>query len=610
MIAQAVMAIVLIVAGQWLFAMMIGSGMLGMAIPLISRVMRDRASRRTEAARTETDPPPNNATAVNALDSPHLEALLNLDADDDPLLWRDLIRHWLGPRTLAVPIAVSRHGPFTLDLHRQGPHAVVAGTTGSGKSVLLQSWCMALATLNPPDRVRFVFLDFKGGSTFQPLAALPHVVGNVCDLNLAHAARALLALECELTRRERRLVDEEVSHIDGLREAEPELIVVIDEFHALKDQLPDYIGRLIRVASLGRSLGMHIIACTQNPIGQINADMKANMSLKLCLRVLDAMQSHEMLGDACAGLLSPQTPGAAFCSDGEGMTGIRCCAIRDPTPLLRAVALAHRFMDLPTVEPLFTAPLPTSITRDAAFERTGADDRTRAAGREGTPAGAERRDPSNTTEPEGRRPMPSPPFALGDDGVTWFLATLPTHHGNVAIIGPHGRGKSTLLHRLDAELRRYGIVPDWPMRESPPVDSDQPRHDAPAVFGNLPHHDDRENHPDTPGNRAPDTRRIWLVDDADELLDPLSAQPRAHALQEALRKPGITVIFAARTSRHVRIPDHCSTRVVFTTGDRATDLSDGIPSSLLGTLGTEGHRTPGRAVFLHEGASHAIQCFS
>ncbi|MDN6485855.1 MAG: cell division protein FtsK, partial [Bifidobacterium mongoliense] len=61
---------------------------------------------------------------------------------------------------------------------------------------------------------------------------------------------------------------------------------------------------------------------------------------------------------------------------------------------------------------------------------------------------------------------------------------------------------------------------------------------------------------------------------------------------------------------HVRIPEHCSTRVVFTTGDRATDLSDGIPSSLLGTLGTEGHRTPGRAVFLHEGASHAIQCFS
>ncbi|MDN6485266.1 MAG: hypothetical protein L0K08_04240 [Bifidobacterium mongoliense] len=86
MIAQAVMAIVLIVAGQWLFAMMIGSGMLGMAIPLISRVMRDRASRRTEAARTETDPPPNNATAVNALDSPPLEALLNLDADDAPLL--------------------------------------------------------------------------------------------------------------------------------------------------------------------------------------------------------------------------------------------------------------------------------------------------------------------------------------------------------------------------------------------------------------------------------------------------------------------------------------------------------------------------------------------
>ena len=164
---------------------------------------------------------------------------------------------------------------------------MVAGTTGSGKSELLISWCLSLAMQYSPDDLHFVFLDFKGGSTFNALEHLPHTVGNVCDLDLFHAIRALNAIEQELVRREALVSAERVSRFDQLVRPPARLVVVIDEFHALRDRLPDYMQRLNRLASLGRSLGMHLIVCTQYPMGQVHADMKANISLSICLRVTD-----------------------------------------------------------------------------------------------------------------------------------------------------------------------------------------------------------------------------------------------------------------------------------------------------------------------------------
>ncbi|MFR4489301.1 MAG: hypothetical protein ACLT3W_05495 [Bifidobacterium pseudocatenulatum] len=121
----------------------------------------------------------------------------------------------------------------------------------------------------------------------------------------------------------------------------PRLIVVIDEFHALKDQLPDYVNRLVRIASLGRSLGMYLIACTQNPMGQVSADMKANMSVSICLRVRDRLQSCELLGDGRAADLSPAMPGAAFCNDSEQVTAFRCAtAADDIDAVCRQIAFA------------------------------------------------------------------------------------------------------------------------------------------------------------------------------------------------------------------------------------------------------------------------------
>lgn len=290
--AQALMVIMLLLERRWLFAAMVAPGMVGcMASAASSLADRRGSSRRDESGTTSHDAAggrPSRPTDMagargrhhgsadgadrdkdegesedpSRIHSPSLEELTGLQAE--PLPWRIIARTWLASPSLCVTVGMgSGQRPFTIDLPRQGPHALVAGTTGSGKSVLLQSWCLAMAVRNPPDRLHFVFLDFKGGSAFSVIERLPHTVGSVCDLDLNHAVRALRALELELRRREHLVAAERVGSIGQLQSPPPSLIVVIDEFHALNNQLPDYVDRLVRIASLGRSLGMHVIACTQ-----------------------------------------------------------------------------------------------------------------------------------------------------------------------------------------------------------------------------------------------------------------------------------------------------------------------------------------------------------
>lgn len=291
---------------------------------------------------------------------------------------------------------------------------MVAGTTGSGKSELLISWCLSLAMQHSPDDLHFVFLDFKGGSTFNALEQLPHTVGNVCDLDLSHAVRALNAIEQELIRRETLVSAERVSRFDQLANPPARLVVVIDEFHALRDRLPDYMQRLNRLASLGRSLGMHLIVCTQNPMGQVHADMKANMSLSICLRVTDQMQSNELIGIRDAALIPPHMPGAAYCNDGQRTTPFLCSAVRDVNRLIRNIDTAARFHACKHPDLLFSDPLARHATQS---------------------------DLSTTTN----RPWHEIPFALADDGVLVHTAVLDVSQQNIAIIGAYGSGKTNLL---------------------------------------------------------------------------------------------------------------------------------------------------------------------
>lgn len=251
MLAQLIMLIVMCMQRHWLYAAMLAPSLLGSALMLITMIMRVRHEETNSNTITGSDSPVPTHHNGNEID--HAQLFADMPSisfehlhglDNDPLIWRTIVRNWL-VRSPTNGIGMSEHGIFHIDLASSGPHAMVAGTTGSGKSELLISWCMALAIRHSPQTLHFVFLDFKGGSTFNALERLPHTVGNVCDLDLAHAVRALNAIEQELARREALVSAERVSRFDQLSHPPARLVVVIDEFHALRDRLPDYMQRLI-----------------------------------------------------------------------------------------------------------------------------------------------------------------------------------------------------------------------------------------------------------------------------------------------------------------------------------------------------------------------------
>jgi S-DNA-T family DNA segregation ATPase FtsK/SpoIIIE len=211
---------------------------------------------------------------------------------------------------LAAPIGVSEDGAFSIDLVRDGPHALIGGTTGSGKSELLRSMVAAMATVADPDHLTFVLIDYKGGSSFDECARLPHCVGVVTDLDEQLGERALRCLEAELRHRERVLRDAGATDLpDYLRRQQrgevaqrplPRLVVVIDEFATMVREIPDFIDSLVGVAQRGRSLGVHLILATQKPSGAVNENIRTNTRLRICLRVEDRQDSTDVIdvGDA------------------------------------------------------------------------------------------------------------------------------------------------------------------------------------------------------------------------------------------------------------------------------------------------------------------------
>lgn len=423
--AQCVMLAMLLTQRQWLFAMMTASGCVAALASLVLM---------TAAGRADGDPPEAGDGAVPSAPSPvcggdgsapitpaPLACVLGFADDAAP--FRSIAHRWcVADGGCSAPVGVDASGrAAVIDLARFGPHAIVAGTTGSGKSVLLQDWCLALACRYPPCRIQFALLDFKGGSAMDALAGLPHVRGCVNDLDLAYAKRALLALERELTGRERLAAHLGVADLMDAPDPPARLVVVVDEFHMLTGQLPDLADRLTRIASLGRSLGMHLIVCTQNPLGEIGAPMKANMALRVCLRVRDAMQSQEMLGVDDAARLRVTEPGAAIARIDDGRMRMRCACAPDPARLIAEIGRAARMHALTGAPPLFTSPLPRIVH----------------AGDVGAPPGA---------------------IAIGleDDGVATAPCLFDPADGNLAVIGRPGRGRTTLLETIGEGARACG----------------------------------------------------------------------------------------------------------------------------------------------------------
>jgi S-DNA-T family DNA segregation ATPase FtsK/SpoIIIE len=221
---------------------------------------------------------------------------------------------------LVATLGRTAEGPLEIDLCRLGPHALVAGTTGSGKSELLQTLIAGLALRHPPDRCSFLLVDYKGGAAFAEAADLPHTVGLLTDLDGRTTARALRSLTAELTRREAILSHHEVPDIAALPEGVPlaRLVIVVDEFATLAEELPEFIGGLVSIAQRGRSLGVHLILATQRPGGVVSPEIRANCTLRICLRTTDEADSRDVLGGIEAAHLPVDRPGRAYLRAGSG----------------------------------------------------------------------------------------------------------------------------------------------------------------------------------------------------------------------------------------------------------------------------------------------------
>lgn len=210
-----------------------------------------------------------------------------------------------------------------LDLRTQGPHALVGGTTGSGKSEFLQAWVLGMAAEYSPDRVTFLFVDYKGGSAFADCVMLPHCVGLVTDLSPHLVRRALTSLRAELHHREHLFNRKKAKDLLELEkrgdpEAPPALVIVIDEFAALASEVPEFVDGVVDVAQRGRSLGIHLIMATQRPAGVIKDNLRANTNLRIALRMADESDSMDVVGDKIAGTFDPSLPGRGIAKTGPG----------------------------------------------------------------------------------------------------------------------------------------------------------------------------------------------------------------------------------------------------------------------------------------------------
>ncbi len=225
---------------------------------------------------------------------------------------------------LRIPMGVGLNGPVWIDFsdNAHGPHGIIAGTTGAGKSELLASLIIGLAVTHHPHLVNFVLVDFKGGAAFKPFEKMPHTVGMVSDLSGNLTERALHALKSELRRREYILGEANVKKIAQYQALHaqnptafpplPNLFIIIDEFAELAKEHPTFMDGLVSVVQKGRSLGVHLILATQKPTGSVNSNIWSNLKFRICLRVASVQDSRDMLGRSEAGLLPFGIPGRAY----------------------------------------------------------------------------------------------------------------------------------------------------------------------------------------------------------------------------------------------------------------------------------------------------------
>ena len=220
-------------------------------------------------------------------------------------------------------LGAAAEAPFEVDLVLDGPHALIGGTTGSGKSELLQTFVSSLAAAAPPNRLNFLLVDYKGGAAFKECVALPHTVGFVTDLDAHLTNRARVSLDAELKRREELLRGAGAKDLAEMerrdpRSAPPSLVIVVDEFATLANEIPEFVEGVVDVAQRGRTLGLHLVLATQRPRGSITDNIRANTNLRIAMRMSDPAESQDVIGVPDAATIPRSLPGRGYAVTGHG----------------------------------------------------------------------------------------------------------------------------------------------------------------------------------------------------------------------------------------------------------------------------------------------------
>jgi S-DNA-T family DNA segregation ATPase FtsK/SpoIIIE len=385
---------------------------------------------------------------------------------DDPAsileLWQ--LREGGGERHgVRVVVGEQAGAPFVLDIRQDGPHALVAGTTGAGKSEFLQSLVVGLATMHSPERITFLLVDYKGGAAFKECVELPHTVGLVTDLDRNEVRRALISLNAELHHRELLLQRADAKDLlemerKGHPDTPPSLLIVVDEFAALAKEVPEFVDGVVDVALRGRSLGLHLVLATQRPAGVITGQIRANTNLRVALRMASDDESDDVVGSPVAGAIERRLPGRAVARIGPQelvpfqsayVGGHTMAEVQAPTVKVRLFGFDHDT----EVDPARRATIPPDHPSD--LQRLVATHR-RAFGLVGAPAPRRPWLPSLAPSYElGRLPRSTDEAALVlgvVDQPARQLQSLAYFHpdtdGGLLVLGTGGSGKTVALRTV------------------------------------------------------------------------------------------------------------------------------------------------------------------
>lgn len=393
---------------------------------------------------------------------------------------QQVAQRWQKPsRGLGAVIGQGAGEPFRFDLRMDGPHALIAGMTGAGKSELLRTIVAGLAAEHPPSRLTFLLIDYKGGAALAPCHALPHVLDVVDDLDAEMGERALVSLDAEMTYRERLLKSEEADsllHLERLHPevAPPNLVIIVDEFAKLREEVPEFIDGIVDVAQRGRSLGVHMVLAAQSLRNAFTPAVRANTPLRIALRVASETESQDVIdaSDAARIASGDLAKGRAFARIGHdqlvefqtahvmgryrdpqqaqpavrpfGFDGVLGAAARrtqlegtevkmDETDLAHLAAAARgasELLGLAAPRRAWMPPLPAVLPRSAVQRHTDAASGHCALGM--------------IDQPGEQRQVP---------------LTVAFDRGNLAIFGTGGSGRSNALHTIAASLA-WSAEPD------------------------------------------------------------------------------------------------------------------------------------------------------